>query len=207
MPDQEKEQLVAQLEAAKAALLKEQTEKSGLVEEIKTERQKKQEAEKLFKEAQEKGSQMGDPKEIFKGLIEEQTKEQVKKNLTESKENFKKEFKEFAPDNDPTGLKYQKFESELRKFNFDGLESREQFTARLKEVYEFMNRKEHKGDDSINYYGGTPGGGGTEPIINDGAGLHPKEVALIKEMGITREKFIEIRSKRPGYVRSLLGLD
>lgn len=193
----EKAKAEAQAEAKKA--------QDAMTAELQAERQRRQAAEEEIERG--KGKQEvteDDPEKVYERLRKKEKDEESKKNRELAIEEFKRNTRELSPDNDPGGLVYSAFERELRKFNLEGLSTKEEYVARLKEVHEFMNRNKKQSDTPHIPYEGADVGGGSSPKETDPANLTDKEVRLIKDMGWTKERYIEAKSKRPYYVESLL---
>jgi len=146
--------------------------------------------------------------DIQKKVAEEFAKReeaQKAKTFEEAEQEFRNSMPEFREDNDNGGLKYEAFKKELNKFNLSDLGSKEAYKARLKEVYEFMNRKSQKDDNSqLNQYASTNDNGGGEPKESDIAVLSKQETQLIKDQGWSKERYLKLREKQPQYVNSLL---
>jgi phage I-like protein len=171
----------------------------NLTEEIKQVRKEKQEAEKNL---QNNGGET--PEDVFKRLLEKEKQESVKTDLETAKDEFKKDFKEFSEANDPGGLKYAQFEKELRKFNLDGLKSKDGFKNRFREVYEFMKRSEKKADEGQVPYNGSSSHQAGDPEEVDTTNLSAAEIRLINERGMTKEEYIKAKAKKPAFFATLL---
>ena len=129
----------------------------------------------------------------------------VENNYKTVESNFKNSINEFKEDNDSGGLKYAAFQKELNKFNLSGLTSKEELTARFKEVYEFMNRnKAPENQSNLNQYAATPPSNGVQPKEVDNTTLSRAELDLIKNHNWTKDRYIKLKERQPQYIQSLL---
>ena len=172
----------------------------------------KRESERLAKEelAREKDKQTNpnldntDPTRIVEQVLEKRKQEDSKKAFEDALQEMKKTYNEFAPETDAAGLVFKKFETEMSKFNFSGLTTKDEYKTRLKEVYEHMNRAT-RNQESNSFHSGTPQFG-SEHRTMDSAGLSEKEQRLMRDMGWDKDRFLKAKAKRPAYVASLLNL-
>lgn len=199
------------IEAAKqeaVAELKAQAdkEKAAMIAELQAERAKRQAVEEELKtKGEHKPSGEGeDPKKVFESLLEEKEKKEAVANKQAAIEEFRKSVREFSEENDAAGIVFSAFERELRKFNLDGLKSKEDFKRRFTEVHEFMNRKAKIDEAKENFYQGSKSNTGSEPKEGSNVYLSDVEKRLIKEMGWTEERYLERKAKQPSLVASLL---
>lgn len=184
---------------------------NNLVEELKTERKAKQDAEAradatIANAAPAKSDDPEDPEMVVRRILGERDQNSVKTARVTAEENFKNTHKEFHPDNDPGGLKYQAFERSLAKINLSGATSESQFSDLFETALLVMNKGVvAPSGETITPYAddaSTPGG---TPQSRDNNALTPKEHRLIKSMpGWTEEKYLKMKKSRPGYVESLL---
>lgn len=193
-------------EALEALQAKSKKETEAMIADLQAERDKRQAAEEVLKT---KGEQDGtqketDPKKALQELLEEKDKEEAEKNKVAALEEFRNSVKELSKENDQADIVYSEFENELKKFNLEGLKTKEEFQNRYKEVYDYMNRKQTNQQPNQNFYQGTPSGGGSDPKEGSNVNLSDAEKRLIKDMGWTEERYLERKSKRPGFVASLL---
>lgn len=200
---QREEALAAKEREYQEAIANLEQDKANVVDELKAER----EARRLAKEELEKakaGSDLNksDPTEIVEKVLQRKEEEASKEAFERAKQAMKRTHNEFSPETDTAGLVFKKFEAEMSKFNFAGLKTEEEFASRLREVYEHMNRGT-KQPEPTNFYSGTKQFG-SEHKTTDAATLSDAEARLIKDFGYTKEKYLEIKAKRPAYVASLL---
>lgn len=189
MDEKEKEEIVKRL----ANL---EQDKANLVSEIKELRAKK------------------DPS-IDATLVEDKAKEIVNKILSEesgkksanervvAEEEFKQKFKEFHPDNDPSGIKYTAFQKSLQRINLSGLKTSDEYKEAFEDAYLVMNKQSIKNGSYSNQSDFNPEMGGNIRSV-DADNLSPKEMKLIKQQGMDKAQYIKMRDKRPAYVRELL---
>jgi hypothetical protein len=203
-PDEENKILVDKNEleelAKKAAALE------NLSEEIKTVRGKKnEEIEALKKEVEQlKGSDEGkDVKAEIDKVLQERKKEDIVRMQKQALQDFRESHAEFSSDNDPGNLKFGQYEGELKKFNFEGLETKEEFTRRLKEVYDFYKRKSIPQEDKVNPYSFEKKPSSSTPTEPNNT-LSDKEKRLIKLYNFTEEYYLKQRESKPAYVKNLL---
>jgi len=166
---------------------------NGVVEELKTERQLKNEA--LAKANINSGGQ--DVSSLIEQAFATREQERKKTELEQAIAEFKGSKTEFQTDT--AGLVYGKFQEHLTRFNLNDLNTKEQAKARLEEIYRFVNFKEQNGNDST--YEGTPQSGTDVP---DNSGRITQETEqVIKDAGIAPEKFNHLREK---YSEAMQGL-
>lgn len=178
-------------------------DKANMVDELKAEREAKRIAkEELEKTKTKTDLNITDPIEIVKRVLQEKEVEESKGAFEQAKAELKETYNEFSSETDTSGIVFKKFEDEMAKFNFSGLKTKEEYKARLNEVYEHMNRTK-KPSDSVNFHTGTKQFG-SEQRTTDSSTLSDKEVKLINEMGWDKERFLKTKEKRPAYVASLL---
>lgn len=140
--------------------------------------------------------------EQIEEILEKKRREDLEKSFVDADEEFKRKFKEFSEENDAGGLKYERFKKEREKFNFNNVDSKEQYMERLGDVYKYINKTTVNDDSIINH--SSPANGGHDAIVDDASGLTVKESNLIKQLGWTKEKYLETKAKRPAFVNQLL---
>jgi DNA repair exonuclease SbcCD ATPase subunit len=189
-----------------ANLAKEAEDKQKLSEEIRELRSKKnEEIEALKKQLSQDGKSEVNIDEKIDEVLSKKEQEQSKKEKEEAILEFRESLSEFSSDNDPGDLKFKAFQKELNKFNFADVKNKNEMNKRLKEVYEFVNRKTNKEEDDNGqspYAFTRKNGGNHSESSNDS--LSDKEKRLIKTYGFTDEYFIEQKKKRPYYINNLL---
>ena len=198
LSDREKElvEKIANLEQDKANLV-------GEIQETRAQKIARENELKNFKETIVKKEDNSDPEQIVERVLSKRAQEASEKNFELAKSSFKEQVKEFSKDVDQAGILFSKFEREMSKFNFNGLNTQEDYLSRLREVYEFTNRGKQP-DARIEFHKGSPSTLGTDPHSSDGANLSSAEAKLIKEMNLSKDQFLKIKAKRPHYVANLL---
>lgn len=188
----------AAAEANAAALAaKEEAEKAiqtrdNLVEELKTERQKKQEA---LSKANINNGEL-DVNAQIEAAFEQREAARRKAEFETAIAEFKSSKPEFQAD--AAGLVFGKFQETLKKFNFSDIATKEQARARLEEVYRFANGTSSTptGDG----HDGTPNAGVSVPTSDKSK----QEIAeLAQKAGMPEDKVISLRSKYPDALSGL----
>lgn len=201
MTEEEIKALQEKLAAQESALEEVQKERdkykqdvTGVVDELKEVRAKKQEAETALEKLQ--GNTGGQPdnsqvdiNEQINQALREREAEQAKRSREEAIEEFKNSKTEFKSDD--TGMVFEGFKREMNKFNFEGLNSKEAIKARLEEVYRFTKGTEKPGDDTPAYEG-TPSGGGSTPPAGD---EDPQMSRLSETIGMDKDRITKLKSK------------
>ncbi len=183
-----------------------ETEKAGLVEELKEEKRKKQEAKDLADAAL---AQNGDPDAKIRTTVEtllnaEKTK-QIETSRAQFEESFKASNPEFEPSNDPSGIKFQTFKKILGRFNLSGLSTVSEFAEVYKDSMLILKREEPKtNSQSLNQNSFTPGTRSSSAQTVDNSGLTSQEEKLIESVGWTKEKYLKLKASQPAFVGSLL---
>lgn len=184
---------------------------TNLVEELKTERKAKQDAQDAVAKAladktepvvTPSGDQK-DPAELVREILAERDKGTAKAARDAAESKFKNAHKEFHPENDPGGIKYAAFERTLAKLNVAGLSSEQDFTAVFNDAFTLMNPQAASQERIITPYADTPTDTGT-PRTEDPNGLTPKEKKLIQSLGWADEKYLKLKKSRPAYVEQML---
>lgn len=183
-------------------------EKARLVEEIKEERRKKQEAEDLAKSAI--ANKDVDPdeakiREIIEQRLNEDKTKQIEMSRSQYEDKFKSSHPEFEPSNDVGGIKFQAFKKVLSKFNLNGLTTENEFSEVYNNAMLIMNGgiKQNQ-NQNINQNSFTPptkSNGGIGSITTD---ITSKEEKLIQSIGWTKEKYLKLKASRPQFVEDLL---
>lgn len=179
----------AEKAAVDAKLLADKSEqdKLNLVEELKIERQKKQEA--LDKAKINNGELDVD------SLIEQKLAEREKTfrdaSMKEAIEEFKNSKSVFK--NDTAGLVFGKFEAELKKFNLSDVSTKEQVKARLEEVFKFSGFTS-EGDGASEYEGSIA----SPHIAPEGNAQVKSDVKSALDLtGISEDRYKKLKEKYP----------
>jgi hypothetical protein len=95
----------------------------------------------------------------------------------------------------------------MAKFNLSNLSSVDEYNARLKDVYDFMNRGSKDQDNSVNTNLGTRRAASTTDVKSeDPLALDAAEKKFIADSGWTTERFLKLKEKMPDYVQSQIDL-
>lgn len=180
---------------------------NNLVSELKEVRSKKQEAEEaaqaLLNDTPKEDKSI-DISTALQAELDKRAKQDTEINKRTAEVEFRNSISEFSPDNDPGDIKYNMFKKEIAKFNFDGLTTKEEINARYQEVYDFVNRKKEGSDSKINQYASTSKTGYTRSDDTSMTGLSKTEIDLITTKGWSKDKYLTLKSKQPGFIQQLL---
>ncbi len=193
--------------AKEQELLQANEAKAAMIAELQAERQRRQAAEEELKRTkgdQEPKIEGSDAEKLFKELLKKKEDEDSLINRESALNEFRNSVKEFSKDNDEAGIVFSAFERELKKFNLNGLSSKEDFKKRFKEVHEFMNRGNSIRETPEVPYRGSNLNNGPEPRQENPDNLSDVERKLIKDMDWTLERYLKQKASRPHYVASLL---
>lgn len=205
-------QEVAQL---KEKLAKLEGDLNNVVGELKTTRQAKTDAEAARDALEAKlkenaGNGNLKPEEVAEAAVQSALKKRDQEtaltNRQKAEARFKSAHKEFHPDNDPGGLKYKAIEEKLSMFSTDKLASEEDFVNLLENALTLVNpasRKNPESEFKNPYSVDNRNPESNRRIVSDD-GLSYEEDGLIKRMGWTKEQYLKVKTKRPGYVEGLL---
>lgn len=192
----------------------------SVVSELKEQRKKKQEAEaerdiyRAKLENSQDGTEDGDDKstqdveEIVKRTLQERDRERIEEIRKSAERKFKQSHKEFHEDNDPAGLKYQALQEQLNRMDTSGIRSENDFQEVYEDALAILNRRQgRKSRDSSasnTPYAETPKGtSGVGPKEGEGD-ISSKEKKVINEQGWTKERYLDLKKRRPSYVKALL---
>ncbi len=192
------ERRVTELEQSLAAERTEfKTSIDKVVEELKEERRKKNEA--LGKTSLKEGAGYG-PEDI-QSLVEETLRKREEEKIKSEFETALAEFKASKPEfqADSAGLVFSKFEDGLKMFNFDDIKSKEQMKGRLEEVYRYINFKPTNTENME--YEGSPSNSNPAPVKADE--INPSVRGAIGAAGIDAARAKELQSKYPEAFESL----
>lgn len=207
------------VEDLKNRILELEKEKSGLVDEIKEDRQKRQakdeeisQLQEAIKSATEKNTQTADPgdittqvKDAVLEILNVDKEEKAKENKTKAFEKFVKEHKEFNEENDPTGKKREALQNKFNSFRHDGLIEINEFYSLIGDASKLLGvdttPKTPVGEVQ-NPYSSTPSTA-TAPSIVDTKGISDLDKRLMEQNGWSEEKFLGLKEKNPTFVQSL----
>lgn len=178
--------------AARAEADKFRGDLEGVVNELKEERQKKN-------EALSKLNINGNPPDVttlVESVLQEKESARRKAELEQAINEFKNSKPEFAKD--PSGLLFDKFKQSLSRFNFSDISSREEAKKMLDKVYAFENFKGSSDDPA---HDGTPSG--VESVPGDSNPIPRGLDGVIETARIDKEKFVKLQSKYPDALNGL----
>jgi hypothetical protein len=182
-----------------------ESEKAGLVEEIKVERTKKQEAADLARAALE----ANDPDAKILSVVEKRLEQEKTKQIETSRAQFEDKFKssnpEFQPSNDPAGIKFEAFKKILTRFNLSGLTTETEFADAYKDAMLLLKREEGTpANQSINRNSFSPSTKSSTATETDTSELSAQEQKLIASINWTKEKYLKLKASQPHFVTDLL---
>jgi len=188
----------AAAEAAKAEAEKAKSDLTGVVDELKEERRKKQEAlerQQNINNPNPNPESSGEPdvNQLVEQALAKKERERAENEVKSAIEEFKNSKTEFQ--SDTTGMVFEKFKKDLSRFNFSDIQSKEEAKKRLNEAYDFLRRQENSGGEST--YEGTDNPPST-PSSED-----KSLPADAKSMGLDPERYNKLSSK---YGDALAGL-
>ena len=185
-----------------------------LVEEIKQLRLEKSIAEGLLKEKSEKKLEVDPNKaltddEKIEALLDKKLKEKAALDAQANKkaafEKFVAENKEFSPDNDPTGLKRDALQKKFNQFNTGELSTVGEFLSVIGEAKILLLGNDNQADTTRekNLYSNPPKTPNIPPNKKNEE-LTSKELKLIQQSGVTKEKIMKLKANNPEYLAGLL---
>lgn len=183
----------AAVQTALAEANKAKEDITKIVDELKEERQKKNEA--LSKANINSGTP--DVNALIEQALAAKDGERRKAELEEAIAEFKSSKTEFQAD--AAGLVFDKFKTELKKFNFSDVTNKAQAKARLEEAYRFVNGNSTP-SNGTDYEGTTRSSG----IPADRDGQLSKETDSALELArMNKETFTALKTK---YGEAMTGL-
>lgn len=182
-------------------------DKENVVNELKSERTLKQEAQKELeakKDVPVTPADATDPIKLMEGVLQKRDEDSAATQRAEALEDFKNSHVEFNSESDAAGIVFAKFEKELNRFNTSGIKSKAEMSKLLSEAYDFMNRNATKHEESAQYHKGSKPSSGSVPEGSNNGNLTDAETRLMLEIGWTKDRFVAAKAKRPAYIASLL---
>lgn len=196
-------------------------DKSKLVSEIKELREKKGLSEAEVEELKQKIESVNKNDDENKDLTPEQiidlatkkTEEMfLKRDSMDAEDNQKAalaEFqslqKEFHPDNDEAGIKIAALDKILARFNMSGLKTKADFLRVYQDSSNLMKREEEQPAPQTVPHAGDNPEDTTPPREITADGLTKQELNIIdRSFDGDKERYLEIKKKRPEYVDQLL---
>lgn len=181
-------------QAARAEADKAKSDITNVVEELKTERQKKNEA---LSKANINNNEPVDVNSLIESALRSKEEERRKAEIEQAIAEFKQSKPEFQADS--AGLVFGKFKEKLNMFNLSDLSTKEQVKSRLEDVYRFANL--NSVDGSSNDYTGSPQNSYNVP---EKTNKPSKEVeAAVNMARMTPERFSKLKSKYPDALGNL----
>lgn len=205
------EKTIEELQSEIATL---QSEKAGLVGETQDLRKSRQEKDteieglkELVKQATDKNN--ADPEEgkiiaVVQKVLGNVAQQSAEKNRKAAFDKFVTENKEYHQDNDPTGLKRAALEREFGSFNTAGLVETEDFVKVIGKANALLRGSDTRDSDESTQIISSSSSTPAAPAAGLDKDLSPQEAELIKRNGWTKEKFLGLKAKMPGFVRELV---
>lgn len=165
----------------------------GVVEEVKTLRQKN--AEVIAKVDLSKGDV--DVNALIEQALQSREQQSREASYKEALAEFKAAKPEFQAD--AAGLVYAKFESGLSRFNFSDIQNKEQMKTRLEEVYRFQNQQAST-QEGLGYEGAPAHSMPVNQAPTNASGDVKK---VLESTGVDEARFNELKSKYPDALSSL----
>lgn len=187
--------------------------KSSVVEELKEERRKRQEAEAdrdLIKSKLEEDSPQDDESDDevekkVKKLLSERDKKQAEKNRAEAEKEFLSKYKSLSEDSDPSGTILNAVKDKLSRFDTSQAESKEDFIELLEDAYRLTTGNKPQSSSNMNQYASDDAAAKSSKSPKEASdNLSSKEKEIIDRLGWSEEKFFEQKKRRPSYVDRLI---
>lgn len=192
-----KSEVGQELASAKERADELETANSGLVEQVKDLRKKKDPVEP----ADTNKAPVDVESEVEK-ILAKRREEESKGNLSRAIELFKTKNKLFHPENDPGGLKFSKVQNELSGLKTDSAYTVEDYLNIVDKAYKLAMPESQK-ESKVSLDPSTPSDEG-RPQVVEGSKLTALEQKAIKKVGWTEERFLTLKASQPDYVRKLL---
>lgn len=196
----------AEVDTLKTKLETAEANVNSTVEELKELRKKKQDAEDLLK-AKGALDSVVDPVQIARdaalSVINEEKSNQIETTRQEFEANFKASNPEFLPANDVGGIKFAAFKKVLDRFNLSGVTKVDDLKNIYSDALTIMNGVAYKPKTESNPYAFSPVSRSSIQETSDGD-LSPKEQKLIESVGWTKEKYLKLKARQPGYISELV---
>lgn len=174
---------------------------SGVVEELK--KLRKSNAE-LVKQLAEKPASPApnDIEATVQSVLQKERDKAAVTNRETAISKFRDQYKEFHPDNDPSGIKFEALSRELNNFNTTGLTTVEDFLNVLDKARRLIVKPAEGEEERI-----VPDASSKESVSPKSSiktKLTDKENKVIKQLGWTEEKFLDLKAKQPAYVAKII---
>lgn len=195
------ENKVAELESKHADLTQKYNEllqiQRNLVQELKELRQKKGEDIKSKPDVSE--DEIG---QKVLSILDEQKRKDAEGNFEKAKSIFFEKNKEFHPDNDVSGIKFNAIQNELNGFNLSTVYSVEDYSKLFNKALALINQNSHSPSRVVLDAGEpkvTP-----EPKGQSPSKLTAKEQSIVKKFGWTEDRYLKLKEKNPAYIKDLI---
>lgn len=180
---------------------------NSTVEELKELRKKKQDAEDLLEASTKLTPRNVDATQAARdaaiAVLNEERSKQTEMTRQEFETNFKVSNPEFLPANDVGGLKFAAFKKVLDRFNLSGVTKVEDLKTIYGDAYTIMTGVAQKPKTETNPYAFSPVSRSGAQEATDGD-LSPKEQKLIDSVGWTKEKYLKLKVRQPGFISGLV---
>jgi len=183
--EQKLQELETSTEATRAEAEKAKQDLQKVVDELKEERRKKQEA----LDKANINNETPDVDSLVEQALQKKERERRERELEEAINEFKSSKSEFQ--SDTSGVVFDKFKEGLKRFNFSDVKSKDEAKKRLDEAYRFLNAGKKEEDE--NDYEGSPKDAHNVP---DKSGELTSDAKTVMESArINEEKYTELKNK------------
>jgi hypothetical protein len=204
--DTEKEQEITRLKeeiAARDAKLANAGSELSTMRQSKAEIEGERDALKVKLQSLEQPTPATDAAEVVKQALEARDREDAQRSKASAETAFKNSHKEFHPDNDPGGLKFEAYKAYLKKFSDSGLKSEKDFSTLYEDAYVLMNKGQSPKDERITPSPHVPLNPSNPPREISSDKLTYEEKRVVERLGWTEDKFLKMKETRPDYIKSL----
>ena len=177
--------------------------KTKLTEDLLYEKKKKQEAEEklLSMKPTVDTSNDVDVEKLIDAKLRERDSVEIEIAKEEALNDFLKQYKEYDPSIDTTGLRLEVLKKEVSKFNLSGARKKEDFLDAFNDAQLLIKRKNNQ--DNENPYTSSPSNSGGAPAVTNEASLSSNERATMKRLGWDLNKFNDMKLKHPDLFSSI----
>lgn len=207
MTEEEQKALLEEVKALKASL-------ANVVEEVKTERKTKQDAQaesealklkiKEVEDKQKAGATGDDVEAKVRAILNEDAKKSADSARVVAEQKWKANHTEFSETNDPGGVKFAAIKGKLSRLSDQGLSSENDFIGLFEDAYVLVKKERNIDSHDYNPYAASNSSNGGAPKETNANNLSAKEEKLMKMEGWDKEKYLKMKAKRPSFVESLL---
>lgn len=207
-----------QVEELKSKIAALETEKANIVGELQDDRKKRQDLQEevnllktSLEDATKKNLESTDPKDVLQtvsALLDQKLGERdasvAKGNKTAAIERFVNENKEFHPENDTTGKRREALENAIAMFNTGGLVSESDFYQVVKNAHRVLGGNTTPSDPAPQNPYSSTSPSSTDPKPSGDPELSAGEKRLIEKNGWTKDRYLALKAKNPGYMEKLV---